>query len=42
MNVDDLVSHRFIRSEAPAVYAQLREDRSGYLGVIFDWTGQQK
>jgi threonine dehydrogenase-like Zn-dependent dehydrogenase len=39
MNVEDLVSHRFIPSEAPEVYARLRADRSGYLGVIFDWTG---
>jgi 2-desacetyl-2-hydroxyethyl bacteriochlorophyllide A dehydrogenase len=39
MHVDDLVSHRFIPSEAAEVYARLRADRSGYLGVIFDWTG---
>jgi 2-desacetyl-2-hydroxyethyl bacteriochlorophyllide A dehydrogenase len=37
MRVADLVTHRYSPSEAPQVYAQLLRDRSGYMGIIFDW-----
>lgn len=42
MDVDGLISHRFSPDEAPEVYAALQNDRSHYLGVLFDWTGDQK
>ncbi|MGV8895994.1 MAG: zinc-dependent alcohol dehydrogenase [Rhodoglobus sp.] len=38
MNVDSLVSHRFTPDQAPEVYANLQQDRSAYLGTLFDWT----
>ena len=38
MDVDSLVSHRFSPDAAAEVYARLQQDRSGYLGVMFDWT----
>jgi 2-desacetyl-2-hydroxyethyl bacteriochlorophyllide A dehydrogenase len=38
LDVDSLVTHRFIPSQAAEVYESLREDRSSYLGVILDWT----
>lgn len=37
MRVNDLVTHRFSPEEAPQAYAQLLNDRSKALGVIFDW-----
>jgi 2-desacetyl-2-hydroxyethyl bacteriochlorophyllide A dehydrogenase len=38
MQVDDLISHRYSPQEAPEVYNQLRDNRAGFMGVIFDWT----
>ncbi|NDJ60351.1 MAG: zinc-binding alcohol dehydrogenase, partial [Chloroflexi bacterium] len=37
MNVADLVTHRHSPLEAPDVYLELLEDRTGALGVILDW-----
>lgn len=37
MRVSDLVTSRYSPLDAPAVYAQLVEDRSETIGVIFDW-----
>jgi len=37
MHVGDLVTHRFKPEDAPQVYADLQQDRSETLGVIFDW-----
>jgi threonine dehydrogenase-like Zn-dependent dehydrogenase len=39
MKVSDLVTHRYAPSEAPQVYAALRDRRSEFMGVLFDWTG---
>jgi threonine dehydrogenase-like Zn-dependent dehydrogenase len=38
MHVDELTSKRVSPLQAPEVYGQLIKDRSGILGVIFDWT----
>lgn len=37
MNVKELITHRSSPIEAPTIYPALREDRSEYLGNIFDW-----
>jgi 2-desacetyl-2-hydroxyethyl bacteriochlorophyllide A dehydrogenase len=37
MRVDDLITHRYAPAEAPAAYAALAADRSGAMGVLFDW-----
>lgn len=39
MDVDSLITHRFLPGQAPEVYERLRVDRSSFLGVILDWTG---
>jgi threonine dehydrogenase-like Zn-dependent dehydrogenase len=39
MKVSDLISHRHSPVDAPQVFANLLEDRSGAMGVIFDWSG---
>jgi threonine dehydrogenase-like Zn-dependent dehydrogenase len=38
IDVDCLTTHRFVPSQAPEVYESLRVDRSGFLGVFFDWS----
>jgi threonine dehydrogenase-like Zn-dependent dehydrogenase len=38
MRVADLITHRFSPAQAPEVYARLLRDRSGTVGVVFDWT----
>jgi 2-desacetyl-2-hydroxyethyl bacteriochlorophyllide A dehydrogenase len=38
MRVSDLVTHRYSPAEATEVYAALRQDRSAFMGIIFDWT----
>lgn len=38
MRVDDLVTDRRAPEDAPAVYEALARDRSGELGVVFDWS----
>jgi len=38
MQVDDLTTHRVRPEDAAQVYALLAENRSGTLGVQFDWT----
>jgi 2-desacetyl-2-hydroxyethyl bacteriochlorophyllide A dehydrogenase len=38
MQVDDLTTHRVRPEEAAQVYAMLAENRTGTLGVLFDWT----
>ena len=38
MKVSDLISHRHSPVDAPQVFASLLEDRSGAMGVIFDWS----
>ncbi len=38
MRVDDLVSARHSPLAAPRVYADLMRDRSGVIGVVFDWS----
>lgn len=37
MRVSDLITHRFTPEEAPQAYEGLSQDRSGTMGVIFDW-----
>ena len=37
MHVKDLVTHRYSPADAPQVYADLVQDRSKAIGVIFDW-----
>lgn len=37
MRVADLITHRYSPLDAPQVYANLRQDRSAAMGVIFDW-----
>ncbi len=39
LRVDDLVTSVRSPLDAPAVYEELRHDRSGQLGVVFDWRG---
>ncbi|MEO8330008.1 MAG: zinc-binding alcohol dehydrogenase [Candidatus Nanopelagicales bacterium] len=38
MDVDSLVTHRFVPGQAAEVYESLRTDRSSFLGTILDWT----
>jgi 2-desacetyl-2-hydroxyethyl bacteriochlorophyllide A dehydrogenase len=38
MRVKDLITHRFSPLAAPQVYHTLVTDRSGLLGVVFDWS----
>ena len=38
MRVNDLITHRFSPLAAPQVYDTLVTDRSGLLGVVFDWS----
>ena len=38
MRVDDLITGRHAPAEAPAVYAQLLDNRAASLGVLFDWS----
>lgn len=38
MSVKRLISHIFPFTEAPKVYGTIRNDRSAYMGVLFDWT----
>lgn len=38
MDVDSLVTHRFLPNQAPDMYAALQADRSQFLGVLLDWT----
>ena len=38
MRVEDLVTSRFAPQQAPEVYAQLLENRSETIGVVFDWS----
>jgi len=38
MEVGTLVTHRYSPNDAPAAYEMLLTDRSGAMGVIFDWT----
>jgi 2-desacetyl-2-hydroxyethyl bacteriochlorophyllide A dehydrogenase len=37
MRVNDLITHRYAPQDAPEAYHQLQTDRSGAMGVIFDW-----
>lgn len=37
LNVDGLISHTFSWREAPDVYRQVREDRTRFMAVRFDW-----
>ena len=38
LEVESLITHRASPLDAPELYAALREDRSRYLGVLFDWS----
>ena len=38
MRVDDLVTAHHSPLDAPQVYADLMRDRSGVIGVVFDWS----
>jgi 2-desacetyl-2-hydroxyethyl bacteriochlorophyllide A dehydrogenase len=38
MRVSDLITHRYIPTDAPEAYRMLREERATAMGVIFDWT----
>ncbi len=38
MKVSDLVAQRYSPMDAPEVYARLVQDRSRYMGVMFDWS----
>ena len=37
VDVESLITHRHKPEEAPEVYRGLLEDRSGAMGVVFDW-----
>jgi threonine dehydrogenase-like Zn-dependent dehydrogenase len=37
MRVDDMITHRFKPSDAPAAYARLTEDRATAMAVVFEW-----
>ena len=37
MRVDDLITGRHSPADAPQVYADLVQDRTRSLGVLFDW-----
>ena len=37
VNCQHLVSHTFSPNQAPEVYEALLNDKSSYLGVVFDW-----
>lgn len=37
MQVSDLITHRFRPERAPEVYRSLSEDRTGSMGVEFEW-----
>jgi len=38
MRVADLITHRYRFDQAPDVYQRLREDRTGAIGVILEWS----
>ncbi len=38
MKVSDLIAQRYSPMDAPEVYAGLVQDRSRYMGVMFDWS----
>jgi 2-desacetyl-2-hydroxyethyl bacteriochlorophyllide A dehydrogenase len=38
MNIADMITHRHGPEDAPDVYRRLLADRSGVLGVVFDWS----
>ena len=38
MNVADLITHRYRPDQAKECYDRLAADRSGAMGVLFDWT----
>ena len=38
MRVSDLITQRYSPEDAPQAYARLAADRSGAMGVVFDWT----
>lgn len=38
MRVEDLITHRYAPADAPAAYHMLQTDRSGAMGVVFDWS----
>jgi 2-desacetyl-2-hydroxyethyl bacteriochlorophyllide A dehydrogenase len=38
MRVDDLVTHRYAPQDAPQAYHMLQTDRSGAMGVVFEWS----
>jgi 2-desacetyl-2-hydroxyethyl bacteriochlorophyllide A dehydrogenase len=37
MRMDDMITHRFKPSDAPAAYARLTEDRATAMAVVFEW-----
>lgn len=37
MKVSDLITHRYKPSDAPQVYANIMQDRSSAMGIVFDW-----
>lgn len=39
LEVASLISHRLACTEAPRIYAALREDRSQAMGVVLEWEG---
>ena len=40
LDVDHLVTHDVPYTEAPAIYEMIARGPEGWLGVLFDWTGQ--
>ena len=38
MRVNDLITHRVSPLDAPQIYDRLLRDRTGMVGVVFDWT----
>jgi 2-desacetyl-2-hydroxyethyl bacteriochlorophyllide A dehydrogenase len=37
LRVADLITHRYSPDDAPRVYEELRRDRTGSIGVVFEW-----
>jgi 2-desacetyl-2-hydroxyethyl bacteriochlorophyllide A dehydrogenase len=39
IKVDHLITHDSKWSEAPEIYSMIREGPGGWMGIVFDWTG---
>lgn len=41
LDVKRMISHRVNWRQAPEIYGRLLEDRSQYMGIVFDWEGAE-